>query len=112
MRKALAVLIMACSLALPPASSRFTPASPPKMPTKWWRCSTATAFHATREIGADNTYAISVDSSVFAPTVEILNRYGYPHEQYKSVADVFKGDGLIVSPLSRRRASITQRARS
>jgi type III secretion protein J len=57
---------------------------------------------ASREQGADGTYAIAVDSSVFAPAVEILNRYGYPHEQYKSVADVFKGDGLIVSPFEQK----------
>ncbi len=56
-------------------------------------------INATREQAADNSsYSISVDDSQFAQAVEILNRYGYPHEQYKSVADVFKGEGIIVSP--------------
>jgi type III secretion protein J len=59
-------------------------------------------INAVREQANDGTYAISVDSNAFAPTVEILNRYGYPREQYKSVADVFKGEGLIVSPFEQR----------
>lgn len=57
---------------------------------------------ATREAGAENTYTILVDSSEFARAVEILNRYGYPREQYKSVAEIFPGDGLIVSPFEQR----------
>ncbi len=55
-------------------------------------------INASREAGADNTYTISVDSGSFAKSVEILNRYGYPREQYKSIAEVFPATGLIVSP--------------
>lgn len=98
MRKAFAVLALGLSLGLAACDQQVYSGLSSKDANEMVALLYRNGIAVSREVGADGTYAIAVDSSAFAPTVEILNRYGYPHEQYKSVADVFKGDGLIVSP--------------
>lgn len=48
------------------------------------------------------TYRLTVPEEQFARAVDILKRTGYPRESYQSLGDVFKGDGLIVSPYEQR----------
>jgi type III secretion protein J len=48
------------------------------------------------------TYKLMVPDDQFARAVDILKRTGYPRESFQSLGDVFKGDGLIVSPYEQR----------
>jgi type III secretion protein J len=57
---------------------------------------------AVRENVDVNTYKLSVPTEQFGKAVELLKRFGYPRESYQSLGDVFKGDGLIVSPYEQR----------
>ncbi len=45
---------------------------------------------------------ILVDTSEFPRAVEVLSRAGYPKESFSSIAEVFPGDGIIVSPFEQR----------
>jgi type III secretion protein J len=57
---------------------------------------------ATREIQTDGTGKLLITSSELPRAIQILSAQGYPREAYKSMADVFPGDGLIVTPLEQR----------
>ncbi|GGF05382.1 hypothetical protein GCM10011611_08590 [Aliidongia dinghuensis] len=50
----------------------------------------------------ERTLTISVDKSRFAAAVEILAAHGYPKQKFASPADIFPGDGLVVSPVAER----------
>jgi type III secretion protein J len=45
---------------------------------------------------------ILVETSEFPRAVEALSRAGYPKESFSSIAEVFPGDGIIVSPFEQR----------
>jgi type III secretion protein J len=102
MRKALAILTLGLSLSLAACEQQVYSGLSSKDANEMVALLYRNGIAVSREVGADGSYSISVDAGAFAPSVEILNRYGYPHEQYKSVADVFKGDGLIVSPFEQK----------
>lgn len=55
-----------------------------------------------REAIDATTYKLMVPDDQFARAVDILKRTGYPRESFQSLGDVFKGDGLIVSPYEQR----------
>lgn len=55
-----------------------------------------------RETIDATTYRLMVPDEQFARAVDILKRTGYPRESFQSLGDVFKGDGLIVSPYEQR----------
>jgi len=57
---------------------------------------------AARETGENGSYRVTVTSGSFASAVDVLRRAGYPRERYRSLAEVFPGDGLIVSPFEQR----------
>lgn len=55
------------------------------------------------KVGAtDGAMSLTVDQSRFAEAVELLNRNGYPKEQFESIGQIFKKEGLISSPLEER----------
>ncbi len=57
---------------------------------------------STRELRDDGTGRLFVESSDLARAIQILSAQGYPRESYRSLGEVFPGDGLIVSPLEQR----------
>ena len=57
---------------------------------------------AAREDVDGATYKITVDEKEFPAAVEALKRAGMPRETFRSLGDIFKGDGLIVSPYEQR----------
>ncbi|MFB0874368.1 MULTISPECIES: type III secretion system inner membrane ring lipoprotein SctJ [unclassified Sphingobium] len=57
---------------------------------------------ASRVQQEDGRIAIHVDESRFAQSVQILERAGLPRRQFQSMGDVFKRDGLVVSPTQER----------
>lgn len=57
---------------------------------------------ASRDFQTDGTGRLFVDSGDLPRAIQILSAQGYPRESYRSLADVFPGDGLIVSPLEQR----------
>ncbi len=58
---------------------------------------------ASRDIDPKtNTLTVWVEQSRFADAVDLLRAHGLPRPHYDSIADVFKGNGLIVSPTEDR----------
>lgn len=52
--------------------------------------------------GEENRYNLHVDESKLAESVELLKQLGYPRNQFESMGQVFKKEGLISSPLEER----------
>ncbi len=48
------------------------------------------------------TYKITVPKINFAEAITTLSQNGYPRETFKTMAEVFPGEGLVVSPLEQR----------
>ena len=48
------------------------------------------------------TLTVSVESSRFADAVELLRVHALPRAHHDTIADVFKGNGLVVSPVEER----------
>jgi type III secretion protein J len=56
---------------------------------------------AMREADGAN-FRVTVPRGDFGRAVEILARAGLPREQFRSIGEVFPGDGLIVSPFEQK----------
>jgi type III secretion protein J len=54
---------------------------------------------AEREVTKDRGLVVSVEEDRFADAVDLLSRNGYPRERYASIETVFKGEGLVSSPV-------------
>lgn len=48
------------------------------------------------------TFTVRVAETQLADAVEILNEYGFPRENFESMGNLFKKEGLISSPLEER----------
>lgn len=57
---------------------------------------------ADRSPGKGGRMSVSVDESRFAAAVQILNDNGLPKEEFSTLGQVFKKDGLISSPVEER----------
>ena len=57
---------------------------------------------AERVIGKTGKYAVSVDESRFSEAVAILNDQGLPKQQFATLGEVFKNDGIVASPVQER----------
>jgi type III secretion protein J len=57
---------------------------------------------ADRSLGKSGRMSVSVDESRFAQAVMILNDNGLPKEEFATLGQVFKKDGLISSPVEER----------
>jgi type III secretion protein J len=58
--------------------------------------------NVVREQTDATTYRLMVPNEQFNRSVDILKRLGYPRETFQSLGDVFKGEGLIISPFEQR----------
>jgi type III secretion protein J len=54
---------------------------------------------AERTATKDRGLVVSVEEDRFADAVDLLRRNGYPREHYDSIPTIFKGDGLVSSPV-------------
>lgn len=57
---------------------------------------------AERVMGKAGRFTVNVDSSSFAQAVAILNESGLPKQEYASMCEVFKKDGIVQSPVAER----------
>jgi type III secretion protein J len=57
---------------------------------------------ADRSPGKGDRVSVSVDESRFAEAVEVLNDNGLPKQEFSTLGEVFKKDGLISSPVQER----------
>jgi type III secretion protein J len=58
---------------------------------------------ASRDTDAKSgALTVWVEQSRFADAVELLRAHGLPKQHFDTIADVFKGNGLIVSPVEER----------
>lgn len=57
---------------------------------------------AKREAVDATTYRITVVDDKLAPAIDALKKAGYPRENYRTLGEVFPGDGLVVSPYEQR----------
>lgn len=62
----------------------------------------AQGIEAGRTTAADGTYSIQVDQKDFSRTITLLSANGYPKESFRSMGEIFPGDGFIVTPLEQR----------
>ena len=51
---------------------------------------------------ADGAFALTLDDSDFAVSMEILSRLGYPEEKYEGYNEIYKGNRLVSSPAEER----------
>lgn len=52
--------------------------------------------------GANAAFKVTVPKDKFSDSVLLLSQNGYPRETFKSLAEVFPGEGLVVSPMEQR----------
>ncbi len=57
---------------------------------------------ASRAVDKNGLLKIQVADDSFAQSVDVLKQYGYPREQFISMGEVFKKEGLISSPLEEK----------
>ncbi|KYH01589.1 type III secretion system inner membrane ring lipoprotein SctJ [Bradyrhizobium sp. DOA1] len=57
---------------------------------------------AVRVVGKDGTSTIQVEAKQLAFSINLLNDQGLPRQPFKSLGEVFKGAGLVASPLEER----------
>ncbi|WP_456705159.1 MULTISPECIES: type III secretion system inner membrane ring lipoprotein SctJ [unclassified Bradyrhizobium] len=57
---------------------------------------------AIRVVGKDGTSTIQVEEKQLAYSIELLNDQGLPRQPFKSLGEVFKGAGLVASPVEER----------
>jgi type III secretion protein J len=57
---------------------------------------------AARVAGKDGRFTVSVDERAFPDAMRILEENGLPKQDFKSLGDVFKKDGLVSSPVQER----------
>lgn len=54
---------------------------------------------AERSSVKDRGLVVSVEEGRFADAVDVLRRNGYPRERYDTIPGIFKGEGLVSSPV-------------
>ncbi|WP_244552789.1 type III secretion system inner membrane ring lipoprotein SctJ [Bradyrhizobium sp. Ghvi] len=57
---------------------------------------------AIRVVGKDGTSTIQVEEKQLAYSIQLLNDQGLPRQPFKSLGEVFKGAGLVASPVEER----------
>ncbi|TGN74207.1 MULTISPECIES: type III secretion system inner membrane ring lipoprotein SctJ [Bradyrhizobium] len=57
---------------------------------------------AVRVVAKDGTSTIQVDEKQLAVSIELLNDQGLPRQVFKNLGEVFKGSGLVASPVEER----------
>ncbi|WFU80657.1 type III secretion inner membrane ring lipoprotein SctJ [Bradyrhizobium sp. CIAT3101] len=57
---------------------------------------------AVRVVGKDGTSTIQVEAKQLAFSINLLNDQGLPRQPFKSLGEVFKGAGLVASPVEER----------
>ena len=62
----------------------------------------ASGIVAEKVPGKDQIVTINVDESDVAAAIDILNRNGFPRDNFASLGDIFKKEGLISSPFEER----------
>lgn len=50
----------------------------------------------------EKAWVVRTSKSDLPRAVDLLRRYGYPHERFESIGDVFKKDSFVSSPLEER----------
>ncbi|WP_292397346.1 type III secretion system inner membrane ring lipoprotein SctJ [Mesorhizobium sp.] len=61
---------------------------------------------AQRETGKDGKMTVSVQKDRFAEAMAILDESGLPKQEFQTLGDVFKRDGLVSSPVEERATMI------
>jgi len=59
-------------------------------------------IEAGKQTEKGDLYALQTEKKHFAQAIGVLKDYGYPKQQYESMGEVFKKEGLISSPLEER----------
>jgi type III secretion protein J len=57
---------------------------------------------ASRQVGKNGRYTVNVDEKRFAEAVAILDQNGLPRQEFASLGDVFKNEGIVASPVQER----------
>ncbi|WP_311974234.1 type III secretion system inner membrane ring lipoprotein SctJ [Bradyrhizobium glycinis] len=57
---------------------------------------------AVRVVAKDGTSTIQVEEKQLAYSIDLLNTEGLPRQSFKNLGEVFKGSGLVASPIEER----------
>ncbi|WP_027571382.1 type III secretion system inner membrane ring lipoprotein SctJ [Bradyrhizobium sp. WSM1743] len=57
---------------------------------------------AVRVVAKDGTSSIQVEEKQLAYSIDLLNVEGLPRQSFKNLGEVFKGSGLVASPIEER----------
>ncbi|MGX1346056.1 type III secretion system YscJ/HrcJ family lipoprotein [Bradyrhizobium japonicum] len=57
---------------------------------------------AVRVVAKDGTSTIQVEEKQLAYSIDLLNVEGLPRQSFKNLGEVFKGSGLVASPIEER----------
>jgi type III secretion protein J len=57
---------------------------------------------AERAVAKNGRYTVKVDEARFAESIAILNRSGLPRQEFASMGEVFKNEGIVASPVQER----------
>ncbi|MBO4227533.1 type III secretion system inner membrane ring lipoprotein SctJ [Bradyrhizobium neotropicale] len=57
---------------------------------------------AARVVAKDGTSTIQVEEKQLAFSIDLLNEQGLPRQAFKNLGEVFKGSGLVASPVEER----------
>ncbi len=57
---------------------------------------------AVRVIAKDGTSTIQVEEKQLAFSIDLLNEQGLPRQPFKNLGEIFKGSGLVASPVEER----------
>lgn len=57
---------------------------------------------AERVVDNNGKFAVRVDESRFPEAIATLNELGLPRQEFASIGDVFKNDGIVASPVQER----------
>ncbi|WP_439396946.1 type III secretion system inner membrane ring lipoprotein SctJ [Bradyrhizobium sp. PMVTL-01] len=57
---------------------------------------------AVRVVAKDGTSTIQVEEKQLAHSIDLLNVEGLPRQSFKNLGEVFKGSGLVASPIEER----------
>ncbi|MDE5465408.1 type III secretion system inner membrane ring lipoprotein SctJ [Bradyrhizobium sp. CSS354] len=57
---------------------------------------------AVRIVAKDGTSVIQVEEKQLAFSIDLLNGEGFPRQTFKNLGEVFKGSGLVASPVEER----------
>lgn len=96
------VVILACAVSLSACSVELYSNLDQKQANEIVATLFSHGIPAERVVGRDGKYTVQVDEGRFAEAVSVLNQAGLPRQEFTTLGEVFKNDGIVASPVQER----------